>query len=226
MSEKTKVRSIVIDTLTAIQENDYMLETKSTNFDKWRDYGKDIWAFNIALQNLGFETVLVLGEPGMGKSTAMRNLPHNTNVWFNADNKNPVWEGGKQEYGKKTNPRKPYHHIPKSYDDILKIIKVGLDKGNFEEDRYAFLTGHLETYRKGNDYFYRLKTLGNMATNMGIEGKYETVLLARAIRENGETRYVFDTQNDGFNTVRSPMNLFEPIIDNDYNFVIEKLLSY
>ena len=28
------------------------------------------------------------------------------------------------------------------------------------------------------------------------------------------------------NTARSPMDAFEPIIDNDYNFVINTLLNY
>ena len=53
------------------------------------------------LQKLGFELIMVLGEPGTGKSTGMRTLEHDTNIWYNTDNKNPVWIGGKEEYGKK-----------------------------------------------------------------------------------------------------------------------------
>jgi hypothetical protein len=156
----------------------------------------------------------------------MRTLPSKTNIWFNADNKNPVWVGGKEEYGKKNNPIIPYHVIPKTYDDITNHIKMGLSKNMFEEERYAILTAHLEEYKHGNDMRYRLKTLGNMATKMQLEGKYETVLYAKVIKENSESKYILETQNDGFNTVRSPMELFEPIIDNDYNFIIEKLLTY
>lgn len=223
---KPLVRSIVVDTLTGIQSEDFAREKKKPNFDKWRDYGIDIWNFNSDLQNLGFTTILVLGEPGTGKSTSMRMLPSKTNIWFNADNKNPVWRGGKEEYGKKNNPTMPYHMVPKSYKAVLDHIKEGLKNGMFEEDRYAFLTGHVEEYKQGNDVRYRLKTLGNMATNMQLEGKFETVLYSKVMMEAGETKYVFQTQNDGFNTVRSPMDMFEPIIDNDYNFVLDKLVDY
>lgn len=221
-----KIRSIVIDTLTGIQNELYMKSVKKPNHDKWMDWGKDIWQLNSDLQDLGFETILVLGDPGTGKSSAMMNLPTKTNIWFNADNKNPVWVGGKEEYGKKHTPKMPFHVIPKEYADITNHIKFGLDKGMFEEERFAFLTAHSEEYKKGNEVHYRLKTLGNIATKMQLEGKYETVLCAKAIREGGDTKYVFETQNDGFNTSRSPMGLFEPIIPNDYNEVIKKLIEY
>ena len=222
----TKIRTICVDTLTGIQNEMYMKSLKKPTHDKWADWGKGIWQLNSALQERGFETVLILGDPGTGKSSGMRTLPHDTNIWFNADNKNPVWEGGKAEYGKKFNPRMPYHMIPKNYDEILQHIDEGISKGMFEEDRYAILTGHTETYKEAGIDKYRLKTLGNMATKMQLEGKFETVLYAKVKREAGETKYLLDTQNDGYNTARSPMGLFEPVIDNDYNFVIEKLGSY
>lgn len=222
----TKIRTICIDTLTGIQNEMYMLATATPGFDKWKDWGQDIWRLNSVLQDLGFETILILGEPGTGKSTGMRHLPPNTNIWFNADNKNPVWEGGKQEYGRKNNPRSPYHIIPKDYSTIIDHIKVGLEKGMFEEERYAILTGHVEEYKQGFDNRYRLKTLGKLTTRMQLEGKFETVLYAKVIREGTESKYILETQNDGFNTVRSPMGLFDPIIENDYNFVINKLMEY
>ncbi len=226
MSEQTKVRSIVVDTLTGIMNEQYMRSIKKPTHDKWADWGKGIWELQASLQDRGFECILILGEPGTGKSTGMRNLPSKTNIWFNADNKNPVWIGGKSEYGKKTNPKSPYHVIPKSYDDILSHIDLGLDKSIFEEERFAFLTGHTEAYKHGNDIRYRLKVLGNMSTKMQLEGKYETVLYSKVERDMGTNKYYLETQNDGYNTVRSPQGLFEPQIDNDYQFVIEKLMSY
>lgn len=169
---------------------------------------------------------MVLGEPGTGKSTGMRTLPSKTNIWFNADNKNPVWVGGKEEYGKKANPKMPFHIIPKSYEDITNIIKDGISKGMFEEERFAILTGHTEDYKTGLETKRRLKTLGNLATKMQLEGKLETVLYSEVRKEGGETKYLLVTENDGYNTARSPMGLFEPVIENDYNFIIEKLLTY
>lgn len=227
MAEKNKIRTITIDTLTGIQSETYMRESKKPNFDKWTDYGKDIWNLISTLQNLGFEIVMILGEPGTGKSSGMRTLPKGTNIWYNADNKNPVWKGGKEEYGKKNNPKSPYHVIPKSYNDIIKHIKQGVEGGNFEEERVAILTGHTEDYKTGDSFTKRrLKTLGNLATKMQLEGKLETVLYSNVEREGGKSNYILETENNGFNTARSPMDLFEPVIDNDYNYVIEKILEY
>lgn len=178
------------------------------------------------LQNLGFEIVLILGEPGTGKSSGMRTLPHNTNIWYNADNKNPVWEGGREEYGKKTNPRTPYHLIPKSYKEIITDIKEGIKAGVFENERIAFVTGHTETYKVGNDTKERLKTLGKMATKMQLEGKMETVLYSRVEMEAGKPVFLLETQNNGSNTARSHQNMFDGKIPNDYNMIVQKLLTY
>ena len=65
-----------------------------------------------------------------------------------------------------------------------------------------------------------------MTTKMQLEGRLETVLYSSVMKEGTGTKYVLETENDGHNTARSPMNLFEPIIENDYNFVIDKLMNY
>ena len=220
------ISTICIDTLTQIQENQFMLDKKKPGHDKWKDYSQDIYRFIIDLQNLGFEICLIVGPPGVGKSTGMRHLPSQTNIWYNADNKNPVWQGGRAEYGKKINPKEPYHIVPTSYKEIIDHIKAGLERGMFEEDRYAILTGHTETYKEGVETRVRLKTLGNLANKMQIEGKLETVFYANVEKDGDDLNYILETQNNGYNTARSPMGLFEGKIENDYNVVIEKLKNY
>lgn len=161
----------------------------------------------------------------VGKSSGMRTLLPNTNIWYNADNKNPVWTGGVQEYGKKNNPRPNYHMIPTTYHEIISHLQGGIAAGMFEQDRYAFITGHIETFKSGNETLQRLKVLGNMATKMQLEGKLETVLYGGVERVGQETNYFLDTQNNGYNTARSPMGMFEPRIDNDYQFILNKLIK-
>lgn len=224
--EKKKIKTICVDTLTGIQTEEYMRNKKKPGHDKWFDMGQDIYSFMAELQKLGFELILILGEPGTGKSTGMRTLEKDTNIWYNADNKNPVWIGGKEEYGKKNNPRIPYHVIPTSYSDILDHIKGGIEKGMFEEDRYAFITGHIENYKSGVESMQRLKVLGNLATKMQLEGKLESVFYTTIEKDNGTTKYLLETQNNGYNTARSPQGLFEPKIENDYNFILNKLKNY
>lgn len=63
MSE-TKIRTICIDTLTGIMNEQWMSESKKASFDKWADFGKGVWQLITSLQELGFEIVLILGEPG------------------------------------------------------------------------------------------------------------------------------------------------------------------
>lgn len=226
MSE-TKIRTICVDTLTGIQSEMYMTDSKKPGHDKWTDYGKGIWQLISELQARGFEIILVLGEPGTGKSTGMRTLPPKTNIWFNADNKNPVWVGGKTEYGKKANPTMPYHMIPKTYKEVIDHVDEVMKRGMFEEERYAILTGHTETYKStSGEMKERLKVLGNLSTKMQLEGRLETVLYSNVVKEGQETKYVLETENSGSNTARSPMSAFEPIIENDYNEIIQKLLNY
>ena len=222
-----KIKTICVDTLTAIQTNDYMAEKGKANHDKWRDFGQDIYNFVVALQDLGFTCVLVLGTPGTGKSFSMKQLPTQTNIWYNADKKNPTWKGGKEEYGTKQNPIAPYHVIPKSYSQIINHVKTAMSKNLIADNPIAFITGHTETYKEGHVTKYRLKTLGNMATNMNIEGLLEVVLYTDVRKEDGVTKYYFMTQNDGFNSGRSYEELFETeLIPNDYQLVIDALSAY
>lgn len=220
------IRSICVDTLTALQSDSYMEDRRKPGHDQWKDYGTEIYNFMTNIQRRGFEIALILGEPGTGKSSGMRTLPTKSNIWYNTDDKNPVWEGGKQEYGKKTAPISPYHVIPKKYAEIIAHIDYGIANGMFEQERYAFITGHTETYKVGNDTKERLKILGKLGTKMQLEGKMETVLYSRVEMDSGKANYVLETQNDGFNTARSHQNMFEGRIPNDYNMIIEKLLAY
>jgi hypothetical protein len=222
----SKVRSICIDTLTAIQNEEYMRDKKKAGHDKWKDYGQDIYSFNADLQALGFELILVLGEPGTGKSSGMRTLHHNSNIWYNTDNKNPTWQGGREEYGRKVAPRAPFHIIPSTYSEIIQHIQMGLERGMFEQDRFAFISGHTETYKVGNDTKERLKILGTMGTKMQLEGKMESVFYSRVEKVGSDVSFFLETQNSGFNTARSPQGLFEGKIENDYQMILDKLLTY
>lgn len=219
------IKSVVIDTLTAIQSNQWMEDKRKPGHDKWMDYGQAIYAFIHDLQKLGFEIVLILGEPGTGKSSGMRTLETKTNVWYNADDKNPVWTGGTAEYGKKSNPSQ-FHVIPKSYTEIISHINGIKQAKGLAPNPIAFVLGHTESYKVGVDTKERLKTLGVVATKMQLEGKMETVLYSRVEMDNGKPSFILETQNNGFNTARSHQGMFEGKIPNDYGMILEKLSSF
>jgi hypothetical protein len=222
---KVKIKSICVDTLTALQINQYMGMINKPNHDQWFDFGKDIYTFIVNLQKLGFTNILIIGEPGTGKSSGMRTLEKDTNIWFNTDAKNPVWKGGKEEYGTKKNPRQGFHFIPKEYDEIIKTLK-SLGRDAFIDEPICFLTGHIDTFKQGPETRVRLKTIGQVATKMQLEGKLETVLYSKVDMKDGSPNFVLDTQNNGYNTARSPQEMLPGIIPNDYKMILEAVLSY
>lgn len=67
--ETLRIKSIIIDTLNNVQNTEMVrvLKEKKTTFDDWRDWGVDISFLMYRLQELGFETLLVLGFEGSGK---------------------------------------------------------------------------------------------------------------------------------------------------------------
>jgi hypothetical protein len=65
-----------------------------------------------------------------------------------------------------------------------------------------------------------------MATKMQLEGKLESVFYSMVEKSTEGLSYILETQNNGFNTARSPQNLFEPKISNDYQFILEALMNY
>ena len=217
------IKTIVVDTLNGIQQDEWMEMQKKAGHDEWMDFGKDIYKFVLALQKRGFEIVEIPGYEGSGKSYGMKNLPSGTNVWYNCDKKNPTWEGGRKEYGTKTNPTK-LHVIPTGYTHIIKHIDAIIAAGKLDKNPIAFLTCHIEDYKSGNGTRQRMKTLGKVATKMNIEGKMENVFYSQVVLEGSETKYYLATKNNGYNTGRSSEGMFtESFIPNDFQLIVEAL---
>lgn len=60
------------------------------------------------------KAILVMGESGSGKTTAMRNLPPSETYYIDCDGKGLAWRGWKQQYNKEN---KNYANIMASADD-------------------------------------------------------------------------------------------------------------
>ena len=219
-----KIESIVVDTLTAIQINQYLTAASKPDFDKWTDFGKDIYTFIINLQRLGFELVLVVGEPGTGKTTGMKTLNPDQTIWYNVDSKLPPFKGGRKAYGTFKNPNKN-QMVPTTYSEIITHIK-SLGRDSFGEMPVAFLTAHVENFKQGREQKSRLKTLGNMASKFAIEGTVNTVLYSTVDTSEGAPKFLLETQNNGFNTARSYEGMLEALIPNDYQMILEAIQNY
>jgi len=239
MSEKLKIKTIVVDTLNAVQNNQYMGKLDKRTMvtrDKWRDFGVDIYAFMVDdLQRLGFEVVLILGYEGSGKSFGIKYLQPGTNMWYNADKKNPTFKEvehngntyrARDVYGTKLKPTQ-YMIVPKTYKDITAHVESIEKAGLLAEKRVAFLIGHVEDYKSDGDVRQRFKTLGSLSSKMNIEGSVENCFYTKLNVVGDRVEFKLDTLNSGTNTARALQDAFETrFIDNDFNMVYEAIINY
>lgn len=89
------------------------------------------------------------------------------------------------------------------------------------EDLNIFFLSHNEQKEDGTS---KVKTIGKMLDEkITIEGLF-TIVLNTVIQDN---KYYFQTQNNGFNTTKSPLGMFdEQLIENDLKLVTEKINEY
>lgn len=224
-----KIKSIVVDTFTAFQKNEILdkWEKGKATQDDWKDYGTDIVLFVRKLNELGFTCIGVLGYEGTGKSFGMKYLPTKTNVWFNADFKNPTWKGGKDEYGSVAE-KTGYMQTPKTYAEVLKFIAAMKAGDKLEKNPVAFLIAHLEDYKSTDGKVrQRLKTLGKLANKINIEDMLNMCYYTEVTKEGEKVSYKLRTKNSGNDTCRTMEDLHDELyIDNNFQQIIEAIDKY
>lgn len=92
-----------------------------------------------------------------------------------------------------------------------------------------FLTHSEETVDNKGRRKTKAKTIGKMIDEkLTLEGLFSIVLYGKVKRDkDGELEYVFETQNDGSNTCKSPIGMFESAdIPNDLQLVKEAIIKY
>lgn len=92
---------------------------------------------------------------------------------------------------------------------------------SFRDDLIVVFLAHTETTSHGKE---KVKTVGKMLDDqVNIEGMFSIVL--KAVINNGNHK--FTTHSNGFDTVKSPMGMFdENEIDNDLQTVINAIKEY
>lgn len=194
--------------------------------------------------------VLVLGESGSGKSTALRNFEPDEISIFNVASKPlpfrkqlPKRNGATYDVilSSLAKPSKKSYAIDDSqyllafaeFDRAKetgygKFTDFALDFRNlikFVVDRtphdcIVYFLHHTETTESGK---IKAKTIGKMLDNhLTLEGLFSIVLLC----ETDGNRHFFTTQSDGYTTAKSPMEMFEREIDNDLKMVDTVIREY
>lgn len=88
-------------------------------------------------------------------------------------------------------------------------------------DMRIYFMSHVETDMSGKT---KIKTIGKMLDEkITIEGMF-TIVLGASVNDGN---YTFATQNNGSNTIKSPMDMFEELnIDNDLQMIDNTIVEY
>ncbi len=98
-----------------------------------------------------------------------------------------------------------------------------------DDIKVFFLTHAEEAYDQTGKRKTKAKTIGKMVDEkLTLEGLFSIVLFAKVKRtDDGTLDYVFETVNNGNNTCKTPMGMFETeTIPNDLNLVKEAIENY
>lgn len=193
--------------------------------------------------------ILVIGESGSGKSTSLRNFSPDEVGIFNVASKPLPFrkklikiDGATYDVITKVlqKPKLKKYVIDDSqylmafemfdkaketgygkFTDMALHFKNLIDmviKGT-PKDVLVYFLHHTQQ----DEFGVRAKTVGKMLDNqLTLEGLFSIVL--RAQSENG--KYYFRTQSDGIDTAKSPMEMFDAIIDNDLKLVDTTIREY
>lgn len=193
---------------------------------------------------------MVYGQSGTGKSTSLRNFSEDEVAVINVSGKpmpfrNKLKTYNTDDYGKilgaiKKTERKSIVIDDATYlmtNEFMRNAKVvGYQKytdmavnfnnlieaaSKLPDDVIVYFVGHSEQADDGREHF---KTIGKMLDNyVTVEGKFTIVL--KTVVQDG--KYCFSTHNNGQDTVKSPMGLFEQdYIDNDLKVVDTAIREY
>ena len=197
--------------------------------------------------------VMILGESGTGKSASLRNfqpgevaiinvagkpLPFRTRLkTYISDDYNQVTAAIRGCVGKgaksividdsqylmadefmrraKENGFQKFTDIGKNYFDLISLVKT------LPDDRIVYFLSHLTTDDQGRE---RCKTIGKLLDEkITVEGLF-TIVLKTQVKDG---HYYFSTQNNGMDTVKSPIGMFEDsLTENDLKTIDLTIREY
>ena len=197
--------------------------------------------------------ILILGDSGTGKSASLRNFKDDEILVINSAGK-PLpfknhFETVTPRFDRLTDDildalKKTTKKVVvvddaqyiMSFQYMRRIKEAGWDKWNdiqgdffniiqmcdyLQNDTIVYFLSHIQRDEQGHE---KIKTMGKMLDEkITIEGLFTTVLKTSV--QDG--KYYFITQNNGLDTVKSPMGMFGSYaIDNDLKYVDAKIRNY
>ncbi len=194
--------------------------------------------------------VLILGESGSGKSASLRNFKPGDIGLINVNGKplpfkNDLKSVNTDNYAKVEKVLKESKVKTIVIDDsqylmanefmrtakitgYQKFTDIGLNFQNLvktvsalPDDKIVYFLHHIETTDTGRQ---KIKTIGKLLDEkITLEGMF-TIVLKTSVHDG---QYRFSTQNNGFDTVKTPIGMFESEeIDNDLKAVDKAIRNY
>ena len=194
--------------------------------------------------------VMIMGPSGSGKSTSLRNFEPNEIGIFNVAGKplpfrkklltinNASYETIQASLAKgnlKTYIIDDSQYLM-AFESFRRAKEIGYGKNidlasnfknliqfviqNTSDDTIVYFLHHTEISDDGRT---KAKTLGKMLDNqLTVEGLFSIVLLC----QRDDSGYHFVTNSDGMTTAKSPMDMFDGVIDNDLKMVDKTIREY
>lgn len=205
--------------------------------------------------------VLILGNPGTGKSSSLRNMDPSKTLLIQAVRKKLPFKSAAWSEFSKENP-KGNIFVCDNAVDIQKIMRkttrkvICLDDSNYvmsntfmrrasekgyekftemaqatfgifetaanlADDVRVYLMAHTQ---QGDDGVTRFKTIGKLLDEKVALDGLVTICLKTVVHDGA---YYFATRNNGSDTVKSPIGLFEEeLIENDLSKVDKAIAAY
>lgn len=197
------------------------------------------------------QAVLIVGESGTGKSASLRNFQRGEVTYFNVagkplpfkgrfayeftgDNYRQIKKALKEletpvaviddcqylmanEYMRRSDERgyDKFTEIAKNFWELITMV------ASLPHDKVVYFLSHIETDATGKE---KIKTIGKMLDEkITVEGLF-TIVLKTKVQDG---KYSFATQNNGNDTVKSPIGMFTATeIDNDLKAVDVAVRNY
>ena len=194
--------------------------------------------------------VMIYGQSGTGKSTSLRNFKNEDVAVVNVSGKPLPFRGDIKPYNSdnytkimaaiKGTERKSVVIDDATYLMVNEFMRTAKQTGyqkyidmavsfnqliefaaSLPDDKIVYFMGHSDQADDGREHF---KTVGKMLDNyVTVEGRFTIVL--KTVVQDG--KYMFATQNNGQDTVKSPMGMFDAaLIDNDLKAVDDAIREY
>ena len=194
--------------------------------------------------------VMIYGQSGTGKSTSLRNFKNEDVAVVNVSGKPLPFRGDIKPYNSdnytkimvaiKGTERKSIVIDDATYLMVNEFMRTAKQTGyqkytdmavsfnqliefaaSLPDDKIVYFMGHSDQADDGREHF---KTIGKMLDNyVTVEGRFTIVL--KTVVQDG--KYMFATQNNGQDTVKSPMGMFDSaLIDNDLKAVDDAIREY